>query len=143
MSQRSTERIGCSDRTPRARFAPACSRARPARRCSDWASIWRWPGAKAETRRSFRVRSTRRWIFPREETMQIFKRSEVPILRNAGIESEQLVFPESSPEARVTLTRVTVPPGAISPRHSHQASEQVWLVISGESTLLLAGDKDA
>jgi quercetin dioxygenase-like cupin family protein len=74
--------------------------------------------------------------------MQILKPNQMPILRNSGIESEQLLFPESCPEARVTLTRVTIPPGAISPRHAHPDSEQVWLAVSGRGTLLLAGDRE-
>ena len=73
--------------------------------------------------------------------MQIIHREQIPTLRNSGVESEQLLFPESSPEAMVTITRVTIPPGATSPRHMHAASEQVWLVISGEGALLLEGNQ--
>jgi hypothetical protein len=35
--------------------------------------------------------------------MQLIKRSEIPVLRNSGVESEQLLFPESSPEANRLL----------------------------------------
>jgi quercetin dioxygenase-like cupin family protein len=74
--------------------------------------------------------------------MQILKPSQMPVLRNSGIESEQLLFPESCPEAQVTVTRVTVPPGATSPRHAHPDSEQVWVAVSGRGTLLLADNQE-
>lgn len=74
--------------------------------------------------------------------MQPIKRSEVPVLRNSGVESEQLLFPESSPEAKATITRVTVPVGTTNPRHVHEASEQVWIALSGEGTLLLDGTNE-
>ena len=74
--------------------------------------------------------------------MQIIRRSQIPILKNAGVESEQLLFPESCPEARVTVTRVTIPPGGTSPRHVHETAEQVWLATSGHGTLLLADNEE-
>ena len=58
-------------------------------------------------------------------------------LENPGKRSEQIVWPENAPEARVTITRVTMDPGATSPRHSHLAREQTWLVERGRGTLLL------
>jgi quercetin dioxygenase-like cupin family protein len=75
--------------------------------------------------------------------MQIIKRDQIPTLRNSGIESEQLLFPESCPDSHVTVTRVTIPPGATSPRHMHENSEQVWVAISGYGTLLLAENQEA
>ena len=64
-------------------------------------------------------------------------------LENPGKRSEQIVWPENAPEARVTITRVTMDPGATSARHSHPAGEQTWLVERGRGTLLLSdGDKD-
>lgn len=75
--------------------------------------------------------------------MQLIKRSEVPVLRNSGVESEQLLFPESSPEAKATITRVTVPVGTTNPRHVHEASEQVWIALSGHGTLLFGGTNEA
>ena len=71
--------------------------------------------------------------------MQLIKRSDIPVLRNSGVESEQLLFPESSPEAKATITRVTVPAGTTNPRHSHELSEQIWVALSGHGTLLLEG----
>lgn len=71
--------------------------------------------------------------------MQLIKHKDIPVLRNSGVESEQLLFPESSPDAMCTVTRVTVPSGVTSPRHSHDTSEQVWIVLSGQGTLLLDG----
>lgn len=74
--------------------------------------------------------------------MQIIKRSEIPVLRNSGVESEQLLFPESSPESKVTITRVTIPIGSTSPRHAHEVSEQIWVVLSGQGVLLLEGENE-
>ncbi len=58
-------------------------------------------------------------------------------LENPGKRSEQIVWPENAPEARVTITRVTIDPGTTSVRHSHAAAEQTWLVERGRGTLLL------
>jgi quercetin dioxygenase-like cupin family protein len=59
-------------------------------------------------------------------------------LHNPGVRSEQIVWPENSPEARATITRVTMEPGAVSARHSHAASEQIWLIEQGAGELLMA-----
>jgi quercetin dioxygenase-like cupin family protein len=49
------------------------------------------------------------------------------VLTKPGITSEQVVWPQNAPDARVTITRVTMQPGATSQRHSHPKSEQTWL----------------
>lgn len=69
--------------------------------------------------------------------MQFIKRDDIPVLKNSGVESEQLLFPESAPQAQATITRVTVPAGITNPRHAHAASEQTWVALSGQGTLLL------
>ncbi|HIV72753.1 MAG TPA: cupin domain-containing protein [Candidatus Aquabacterium excrementipullorum] len=69
--------------------------------------------------------------------MDIIRQSDIPVLRNSGVESAQLLFPESAPDARVTITRVTIPAGGVSPRHRHEASEQTWVALAGHGTLLL------
>ena len=61
-------------------------------------------------------------------------------LENLGTISEQIVWPQNAPGAHVTVTRVTMQPGAISPRHTHACAEQTWLVEAGEATLLMDGD---
>ncbi len=63
---------------------------------------------------------------------------QATVLRNPGKQSVQIVSPENAPDAAVTITRVTMEPGAISPRHSHARSEQIWIVEEGSTTLLLA-----
>ncbi|MCL2195183.1 MAG: cupin domain-containing protein [Oscillospiraceae bacterium] len=60
---------------------------------------------------------------------------------NNGVASEQLLFPENSTSKRVTITRVTVPPGAEQPRHTHKKSEQIWIALSGCGLLLLADEQ--
>lgn len=69
--------------------------------------------------------------------MELIRRSEVPVLSNRGVESHQLLFPENSSSTRVTITRVVLVPGAINPPHRHEASEQIWVAISGSGNLLL------
>ena len=67
--------------------------------------------------------------------------ADIVRLENAGTVSEQIVWPQNAPDAHSTITRVTMQPGAISPRHSHAASEQTWLIERGEATLLLTDDQ--
>lgn len=62
-------------------------------------------------------------------------------LANPGVTSLQLLWPGNSSAAKVTITRVTIEPGSGQPRHSHPASEQIWIIESGSAELLLAGDR--
>lgn len=68
---------------------------------------------------------------------------EFGVLENPGVVSVQIVWGENAPDSKITITRVTMQPGAISPRHQHEHSEQTWLVEHGEATLLLADDETA
>lgn len=58
-------------------------------------------------------------------------------LSNPGVESVQLLSPHNSTSTRVTITSVTVAPGQEQPRHQHETSEQIWIAVSGNGTLLL------
>ena len=49
-------------------------------------------------------------------------------LTRPGVTSRQLVWPGNSPNARVTVTRVTVAPGGEQPRHAHANAEQTWII---------------
>ena len=69
--------------------------------------------------------------------MQLIKPSEMETLANPGVVSRQVLNPDNCASARVTITRVTVAPGAEQPRHAHQSSEQVWVALRGEGKLLL------
>ena len=69
--------------------------------------------------------------------MELIRHTDVVSLSNAGVTSEQLLFPENSRSQRVTLTRVTLVPGAKNPRHAHPHSEQVWVALRGSARLLL------
>jgi quercetin dioxygenase-like cupin family protein len=71
--------------------------------------------------------------------MEFVKGDEVRVLSNSGVESHQLLFPENSLSARVTITKVVVSPDAVNPPHRHETSEQVWVAIAGTGTLLLEG----
>lgn len=75
--------------------------------------------------------------------MEIIRRTEVTSFGNGGVTSEQLLFPENSQSQRITITRVTVAPGAKNPPHAHVASEQVWVALRGCGILLLGGDATA
>jgi mannose-6-phosphate isomerase-like protein (cupin superfamily) len=63
------------------------------------------------------------------------------LLENPGVRSEQILWPRNAPEAKLTITRVTMLPGAVQARHVHPASEQTWMVEQGTATLLLAYDQ--
>lgn len=70
--------------------------------------------------------------------MEFLAESDFKRLSNPGVVSLQLVSPHNSQSARLTITRVTVQPGAGQPRHKHDGSEQIWVALEGAATLLLA-----
>jgi quercetin dioxygenase-like cupin family protein len=70
--------------------------------------------------------------------MEFLTEGDFKQLSNPGVVSLQLLSPHNSQSARVTITRVTVQPGAGQPRHKHDGSEQIWLALEGAATLLLA-----
>lgn len=76
------------------------------------------------------------------ERMELIKKSQIKVLSNPGVESAQLLNPENSASERVTITRVTVQPGAEQPRHKHDSSEQIWICVSGNGVLLLADGRE-
>lgn len=71
--------------------------------------------------------------------MEFITKDKIRALSNPGVTSLQLLSPRNSNSSRVTITRVTVQPGASQPPHTHNASEQVWVAVSGSGDLLLAG----
>ena len=70
--------------------------------------------------------------------LQRLTANDFTTLENPGVLSQQLIWPRNAPEARITMTRVTMQPGATTLRHSHPGSEQTWVVEQGTATLLLA-----
>ncbi len=72
--------------------------------------------------------------------MDFFRRDEITVFANPGMQSRQLLFPGNSPEARATITRVELQPGSRNLRHTHPTSEQVWVALRGTGLLLLADD---
>jgi mannose-6-phosphate isomerase-like protein (cupin superfamily) len=62
--------------------------------------------------------------------------NNVTVLENPGKRSQQLVWPRNAPESAMTITRVTMDPGAISKPHAHAQSEQIWIVEAGSGVLL-------
>ena len=69
--------------------------------------------------------------------IQRLSTADFTTLLNPGFRSVQIVWPSNAPEALVTITRVTMEPGASSARHLHPASEQIWLVEKGNAQLLM------
>lgn len=75
--------------------------------------------------------------------MEFLTQDRFKALSNPGVTSLQLLSPHNSESVRVTITQVTVAPGAEQPRHKHDTSEQIWVAVSGSGTLLLANDATA
>lgn len=69
--------------------------------------------------------------------MEMIGSAEIQTFSNSGVTSGQLLFPENSRSMRLTITRVTVQPGARNPPHRHATSEQVWVALRGSGQLLL------
>lgn len=69
--------------------------------------------------------------------MELIKGENIAVLANPGVASRQLLNPENSSSKRVTLTEVHLAAGACQPRHTHEASEQIWYALQGRGKLLL------
>lgn len=73
--------------------------------------------------------------------MEFISSAGIRELSNPGVVSRQLLNPENSSSERVTITEVHLEVGASQPRHTHDASEQIWYATKGTGKLLLADDK--
>jgi mannose-6-phosphate isomerase-like protein (cupin superfamily) len=73
--------------------------------------------------------------------VQKWRSDDCVVLSNKDVQSRQLVWPSNAPESQTTITHVTMAPGAVSERHRHEASEQIWIVVRGEGALLLANEQ--
>ncbi len=73
--------------------------------------------------------------------MEFIKSESIQSLANPGVVSRQLLNPDNSESKRVTITEVHLEPGACQPRHTHDASEQIWYATKGRGLLLLANDE--
>lgn len=74
--------------------------------------------------------------------MEFIGSSEIVSLSNPGVVSRQLLNPDNSKSTRVTITEVHLEPGASQPRHTHEASEQIWYALSGSGKLLLSDGEE-
>jgi len=74
--------------------------------------------------------------------MEFISSNSIVELSNPGVVSRQLLNPENSSSKRVTITEVHLEVGACQPRHTHEASEQIWYAIKGMGKLLLADDTE-
>lgn len=73
--------------------------------------------------------------------MEFISKESIIAMSNPGVVSRQLLNPDNSTSTRVTITEVHLEVGASQPRHTHDASEQIWYATKGSGTLLLADDK--
>lgn len=74
--------------------------------------------------------------------MEFIQSNTIVSFRSPGVVSRQLLNPDNSTSARVTITEVHLEPGACQPRHNHESSEQIWYAIKGAGTLLLDGETE-
>ena len=74
--------------------------------------------------------------------MEFISKDNIIELSNPGVVSRQLLNPENSTSQRVTITEVHLEVGACQPRHTHDASEQIWYATKGCGKLLLEDDKE-
>lgn len=72
--------------------------------------------------------------------MEFIRSNEIKELSNPGVISRQLLNPDNSESTRVTITEVHLEIGASQPRHTHDASEQIWYAVQGCGKLLLEND---
>ena len=74
--------------------------------------------------------------------MEFISKKGIVELSNPGVVSRQLLNPDNSSSKRVTITEVHLSPGASQPRHTHEASEQIWYATKGVGKLLLDDNKE-
>lgn len=74
--------------------------------------------------------------------MEFISKETIVELSNPGVVSRQLLNPDNSSSKRVTVTEVHLEAGASQPRHTHNASEQIWYAIKGTGKLLLADERE-
>lgn len=74
--------------------------------------------------------------------MEFIKKENVKNLSNPGVISRQILNSENSKSERVTITEVHLKPVSVQPRHTHDASEQIWYAVKGKGILLLADDEE-
>lgn len=74
--------------------------------------------------------------------MEFINKDDIQELANPGVVSRQLLNPENSTSKRVTITEVHLEIAASQPRHTHDASEQIWYAIQGAGKLLLADNQE-
>lgn len=74
--------------------------------------------------------------------MELIRSCDMKVLSNPGVKSLQVINPGNSESKRVTITCVTVEPGAEQFRHSHESAEQIWVALKGRAALLLADDEE-
>jgi len=100
-----------------------------------------WSPCQPNRRNVITGRPVRRHSREQPTNVEIIRHDQVQAFVNSGVTSHQLLFPENSKSLRVTITKVVLEPGAVSPRHRHPSSEQVWVALGGTGLILLANDE--
>ncbi|HWS74437.1 MAG TPA: cupin domain-containing protein, partial [Quisquiliibacterium sp.] len=75
--------------------------------------------------------------------MEIIRAEDMGSRTDSGVTLRRLLYPENSRSERVTITGVTVAPGAKNLPHRHETMEQVWIAIRGSGRLLLEDGQTA
>ena len=78
----------------------------------------------------------------RRTEMEFIDKNNIIELSNPRVVSRQLLNPKNSRSERVTITEVRLEPGACQPRHTHNASEQIWYALKGTGNLLLGDGEE-
>ena len=91
---------------------------------------------------SLENRGKLRELIDKFKFVELAQKSLKELLSNPGVVSRQLLNPENSSSERVTITEVHLEIGACQPRHTHDASEQIWYATKGTGKLLLADEQE-
>lgn len=71
--------------------------------------------------------------------MEFIRALDAGASTESGVTLRRLLYPETSSSERLTITGVTVAPGARNEPHRHASFEQVWVAVRGSGRLLLEG----
>lgn len=77
----------------------------------------------------------------RRSKVEVIAAADATVLARASATSRQLVWPGTAPDARVTVTRVTVAPGGEQQQHARAEAAQNWIIEQNRAELLLADDR--
>jgi mannose-6-phosphate isomerase-like protein (cupin superfamily) len=77
----------------------------------------------------------------RGSKVEVIAPADATVLARASAASRQLVWPGNAPDARVSVTRVTVARGGEQPRPAYADAQQIWIIEHDPAELLLTDDR--